>query len=45
MALAFWCVLVAGLLPFAAVAVAKSAKTFWRHNNLPRDWEAKLTGK
>ena len=45
MTLAFWCVLVAGLLPFAAIAVAKSDKTFWRHNNLPREWEAKLTGK
>lgn len=45
MTLAFWCVLVAGLLPFAAIAVAKWDKTFWRHNNLPREWEARLTGR
>ena len=45
MNIAFWCVLVAGLLPFVAVAVAKWDKTYLGNNHHPRDWEAKLTGK
>lgn len=45
MTIAFWCVLIAGLLPFAAVGIAKWDKTYLRHNNQPREWEAKLTGK
>jgi uncharacterized MAPEG superfamily protein len=45
MTIAFWCVLITGLLPFAAIAVAKCDKQFLRNNNQPRDWEAKFTGK
>ena len=44
MTIAFWCVLVAGLLPFAAIAIAKWDKTYLRNNDQPRDWEAKLSG-
>ncbi|MEP7157511.1 MAG: MAPEG family protein [Betaproteobacteria bacterium] len=45
MTLAFWCVLIAGVLPFAAVSVAKWDKTYMGNNHRPRDWEAQLTGK
>ncbi len=45
MTLAFWCVLVTGLLPFVAIGIAKADKEFLRNNNQPRDWEAKFTGK
>ena len=45
MTLSFWCVLIAGLLPFATVAIAKWDKSYLRHNNQPRDWENKLTGR
>ncbi len=45
MTIAFWCVLVTGLLPFTAIAFAKNDKDFLRNNNQPRDWEAKFTGK
>lgn len=36
MTTAFWCVLVAGLLPLAATAIAKSKPGFDNHN--PRTW-------
>ena len=39
---ALWCVLIAGLLPYAAVLVAKSGAKF--DNNNPRDWLAKQEG-
>lgn len=42
MSIAFWCVLVAGLLPYAAAWVAKSKKDF--DNASPRDWLAKQEG-
>jgi len=45
MTLAFWCVLVAGLLPFAAITLAKWDKSYLGNNRQPREWEAKLTGK
>jgi len=45
MTIAFWCVLVTGLLPFVAIGIAKADKEFLRNNNQPRDWEAKFTGK
>lgn len=45
MTIAFWCVLITGLLPFTAIAVAKWDKDFLRNNNQPRDWEAKFTGR
>jgi uncharacterized MAPEG superfamily protein len=43
MTIAFWCVLIAGLMPLAAVGVAKWDRTF--DNNNPRDWLAKREGK
>lgn len=42
MTTAYYCVLVAGLLPYAATLIAKSEKTF--DNNHPRDWLAKQEG-
>ena len=45
MSIAFWCLLAAGLLPYAAVGVAKADKTFLQHNDQPREWEARLTGR
>jgi len=45
MTFALWCVLVAGLLPYLAVALAKADKTYLRHNGNPRDWEANLQGR
>jgi uncharacterized MAPEG superfamily protein len=44
MTIAFWCVLIAGLLPYAAIGIAKWDKTYLRNNDRPRDWEAKLSG-
>lgn len=44
MTIAFWCVLFAGLLPYAAIGIAKWDKTYLRNNSNPRDWEAKLGG-
>lgn len=44
MTLAFWCVLIAGLMPYAAVTIAKWDKSYLGNNHQPRDWEAKLTG-
>lgn len=45
MSIAFWCVLVAGLLPYLAVGIAKLDKSYLRHNDQPREWEARLQGK
>jgi uncharacterized MAPEG superfamily protein len=45
MTIAFWCVLVAGLLPYIAVGLAKADKSYLRHNDAPRDWEARLQGR
>ena len=42
MTTAFWCVLIAGLLPYAAVIPAKAGAKFDNHN--PRDWLAKQEG-
>ena len=42
MILAYWCVLVAGLLPYVATGIAKSQKGFDNVN--PRDWLAKQEG-
>ncbi len=44
MTTAYWCVLVAGLLPYVAITIAKSDKTYLRGNIAPREWEAKLQG-
>ena len=43
MTFAFWCVLAAALLPYAAVAIAKYDRTY--DNRAPRDWEARLEGR
>ena len=43
MTFAFWCVLVAALLPYATVALAKYDRTY--DNRSPRDWEARLEGR
>ena len=42
MTFAYWCVLVAALLPYAAVFPAKARKDF--DNREPRPWEQRLTG-
>ena len=42
MTTAYWCILVAGLLPYAATVAAKSGAKF--DNNNPRDWLAKQEG-
>jgi uncharacterized MAPEG superfamily protein len=42
MTIAFWCVLVAGLMPYIAVGIAKYDKSF--DNNAPRDWLQKQDG-
>ncbi len=42
MTIALWCVLIAGLLPYAAVMTAKAGARFDNHN--PRDWLAKQEG-
>jgi uncharacterized MAPEG superfamily protein len=36
MTIAFWCVLIAGVLPYFTVGIAKYAKGF--DNHAPRDW-------
>ena len=36
MTIAFWCILIAALMPLAAVAIAKVSKNY--DNNHPRDW-------
>jgi len=42
MTIAYWCVLVAALLPHLTVGPAKAVKSF--DNHAPREWEARLTG-
>jgi len=42
MTTAFWCVLIAGLLPYVATMTAKGGAKF--DNNNPRDWLAKQEG-
>lgn len=42
MSAAFWCVLVAGLLPYVATVIAKSDKSF--NNADPRAWLARQSG-
>jgi uncharacterized MAPEG superfamily protein len=42
MTTALWCVLIAGLVPYVAVVVAKGGAKF--DNNNPRDWLAKQDG-
>lgn len=44
MTIAFWCVLVAGLLPYVAVGLAKADKSYLYNNHSPREWEAGLKG-
>lgn len=43
MTLAYWCVLIAALLPYFTVAVAKSNKGFDNHH--PRAWQGRLEGR
>jgi uncharacterized MAPEG superfamily protein len=43
MAIAFWCIFIAGLLPIVAVAIAKFDKGY--DNNNPRDWLATREGR
>lgn len=43
MTFAYWCVLVATLLPYATVAFAKYDRRY--NNRSPRDWEAGLEGR
>ncbi len=42
MTIAFWCVLIAGCMPFIAVGFAKWDKRY--DNNAPRDWLARQEG-
>lgn len=42
MSIAFWCVLAAGLLPYAAALIAKSDRSFDNHD--PRSWLARREG-
>jgi uncharacterized MAPEG superfamily protein len=42
MSIAFWCVLVAGLLPYAATLTAKTGARF--DNRSPREWLAQQSG-
>jgi uncharacterized MAPEG superfamily protein len=42
MSIAMWCVLIAGLLPYIAAAIAKSRSDFDNAN--PRDWVAQQEG-
>lgn len=43
MTFAFWCVLVAALLPYVTVGIGKMDRTY--DNRSPRDWEATLEGR
>lgn len=43
MSFAITCVLIAGLLPFVAVGIAKWQRSY--DNRHPRDWEEKLAGR
>jgi len=42
MTIAFWCVLIAGLLPYVGTITAKAGAKF--DNNNPRDWLARQEG-
>jgi uncharacterized MAPEG superfamily protein len=42
MTTAYWCVLIAGVLPYLATVIAKAGVKF--DNNNPRDWLAKQEG-
>ena len=42
MTTAYWCVLVAAMLPYAAVGLAKARPGF--DNHAPREWLARLSG-
>ncbi len=42
MTIAFWCVLLAGLMPFVAVGIAKYDRSY--NNRTPRDWLAAQDG-
>ncbi|HVF33771.1 MAG TPA: MAPEG family protein [Candidatus Saccharimonadia bacterium] len=43
MTIAYWCVLAAGLMPFAWTAIAKASGERF-NNRAPREWQARLTG-
>lgn len=47
MTTAFWCVLVAAILPYLLVAVAKASPRYLKgnHNKNPREYEAALEGR
>ncbi len=42
---ALWCVLIAALLPYLAISLAKMDKSYLQHHGNPRDWEASLQGR
>ena len=42
MTIALWCVLIAGLMPYVAVGIAKYDRSY--NNKAPRDWLAKQEG-
>ena len=42
MTIAYWCLVVAGILPYLSAAIAKGGTKF--DNNNPRDWLAKQEG-
>ena len=44
MTIALWCVLIAGLLPYAAALIAKAGGTERFDNNNPRAWLARQEG-
>lgn len=43
MTIAYWCVLVAGLMPFAWTGIAKASGERF-NNRTPREWQSRLTG-
>lgn len=43
MTIAFWCVLVAAMLPYLTIAIGKYDRKY--DNRSPRDWEDRLEGK
>ena len=43
MTTAFWCVLIAGLLPYLATGIAKAGGGY--DNRAPREWLARQTGR
>ena len=42
MTIAFWCVLIAGIMPYVSVGIAKADKRY--DNSAPRDWLATQEG-